>query len=221
MRDEAAMRPYYDEDGCTIYHGDCREVLSELDYDVLLADPPYGIRHPTNYAERGRSNLAACADYAPVFEDDKPFEPRFLLGGYARDVILWGANYYVNKLPAVSGWLVWDKERPEELDQATAELAWTNCVKGVRVFRHLWNGMMRASENEPLVHPTQKPVALMKWVLQLKWVREGTVCDPFMGSGTTLRAAKDLGRRAIGIEIEEQYCEIAAKRLAQKVFEFR
>lgn len=80
--------------------------------------------------------------------------------------------------------------------------------------------MMRASENEPLAHPTQKPVALMKWVLQLKWVGPGTVCDPYMGSGPVLRAAKDLGRRAIGIEIEEKYCEIAAKRLSQKVFQF-
>jgi hypothetical protein len=189
-----------------------------LEYDVLLADPPYGISHPTNYAERGRGNLAACSDYVPVFDDGTPFEPSRFVDN--RDVILWGANYYASRLPDVSGWLVWDKERPAELDQATAELAWTNCVKGVRVFRHLWNGMMRASENEPLSHPTQKPVALMKWVLQLKWVREGTVLDPFMGSGTTLRAAKDLGRKAIGIEIEEKYCEIAANRLRQEVFAF-
>ena len=74
--------------------------------------------------------------------------------------------------------------------------------------------MMRASENEPLSHPTQKPVALMKWILQLRWTpKDGAVLDPFMGSGTTLRAAKDLGRRAIGIEIEETYCEIASQAI--------
>jgi len=213
------MSPYYEHAGITIYHGDCREVLHGLDYDVLHSDPPYGINHPTDYAKRGRSKLAPCSDFIPVFADDSPFDPAFLLD--SRQCILWGANHYANKLPATSGWLVWDKERPEDLDQATCELAWTNCIKGVRRFRHLWHGMMRASENEPLQHPTQKPVALAQWALSLRWVIDGTVCDPYMGSGTTLVAAKNLGRKAIGIEIEEKYCEIAAKRLSQEVFQFQ
>ena len=212
------MKPYYEHAGITIFHGDCREVLPLLEFDVLLTDPPYGIAHPTDYAKRGRGNLARCSDYVPVFADDAPFDPQHLMT--PADTIIWGANYFADKLKAVSGWLVWDKERPHNLDQSTAELAWTNCVKGVRVFEHLWNGMMRASENEPLSHPTQKPVALMKWCLQLRWVKDGVVCDPYMGSGSTLRAAKDLGRRAIGIEIEEKYCEIAAKRLSQEVLQF-
>jgi DNA modification methylase len=111
---------------------------------------------------------------------------------------------------------VWDKERPHDLDQSTAELAWSNFVKGVRVFRYLWHGMIRAGD-ETLEHPTQKPAALWKWIIGLRWTPAGIILDPFMGSGTTLRAAKDLGRRAIGIEIEERYCEIAAKRCAQEV----
>lgn len=212
------MTPYYAEDGITIYHGDCREMAHLLDYDVVLSDPPYGISHPTNYAGRGRSNLAQCSDYAPVHDDDKPFDPAIFID--SRQAILWGANYYADKLPPSSGWLVWNKERPHELDQATCELAWTNCVKGARVFNHLWNGMMRASENGPLVHPTQKPVALMQWTLSLKWIIDGTVFDPYMGAGSVLVAAKNLGRKAIGIEIEEKYCEIAASRLSQRVLEF-
>jgi site-specific DNA-methyltransferase (adenine-specific) len=213
------LKLYYEHAGITIYHGDAREIFPSLDCDVVLADPPYGISHPTDYAKRGRGKLANCSDYAPVFEDDVPFDPSYLLRG--AQVILWGANYFADKLPPASGWLIWDKERPHELDQATAELAWTNCVKGARVFRHMWNGMLRASEPETAVHPTQKPIALMKWCLTLRWIKEGVVCDPYMGSGPTLIAAKDLGRKAIGIEIEEKYCEIAAKRLSQEVMQFR
>ena len=210
------MKPYYNHDGITIYHGDCREVLPVVSFDVVISDPPYGIAHPTNYKERGRGKLAECRDYIPVAGDSAPFEPSWLLGW---PCILWGANHYASKLPDSSGWLVWDKLRPDALDQSRAELAWSNFVKGCRVFPFLWNGMIRASD-EALEHPTQKPIALMRWCIGQPWTPAGTIADPYMGSGTTLRAAKDLGRKAIGIEIEEKYCEIAAKRLSQKVLDF-
>jgi site-specific DNA-methyltransferase (adenine-specific) len=212
-------KPFYEDTraGITIYCGDCRDILPHLPkVDLVLTDPPYGINHPTDYAYRGRAVLAPCRNYAPVFDDDKPFDPRFLLSfGQAR--ILWGGNYFAPLLPTSGGWLVWDKERPDELDQATCELAWTDCVKGVRRFRHMWNGMIRASDDN-LVHPTQKPEALMKWCMSLRWTKDFiSVCDPYMGSGTTLRAAKDLGRKAIGIEISEEYFRIAVKRLEQQI----
>lgn len=211
------MKPYYEDSHCTIYHGDCREVIPGIagEFDLIVSDPPYGIRHPTDYKARRRSKLATCRDYPLVHEDDRPFDPAFLLG-LDLPTCLWGANYYADKLPPSSGWLIWDKERPDDLDQATVEIAWTNYVKGARRFRFLWHGMMRASK-EPLVHPTQKPEPLLKWVLGLRWTPPGTVLDPFMGSGTTLRAAKDMGRRAIGIEREEKYCELAVSRLRQGV----
>jgi site-specific DNA-methyltransferase (adenine-specific) len=210
------VSPYYQDDAVTIYHGDCREILPNLPpVDLVLTDPPYGIAHGTNYAERGRGELARAYDYPPVYGDDEPFDPSPILA-LGKPTVLFGANHYADRLPPTSGWLVWDKKRPPELDQATAELAWTNFVKGVRVFSYLWNGMIRAG-NERLEHPTMKPVALWRWVMGLRWTPEGTVLDPFMGSGTTLRAAKDLGRKAIGIEIEERYCEIAANRMSQMV----
>lgn len=105
------------------------------------------------------------------------------------------------------------------IPQATCELAWSNFVKGCRRFRFLWNGFMRAGD-ESLYHPTQKPVDLMTWCLSLPWTPEGKVLDPYMGSGPVLIAAKLAGRKAIGIEIEERYCEIAANRLAQGVLPF-
>lgn len=211
------MKPYYDHGGITIYHGDCREVLPGLAIDdaLVATDPPYGIDHPTDYHQRGLSRMARCRDYPPVFGDSVPFDPAHLLSaGAAR--IIWGANWFADKLPPSGGWLVWDKERPDDLDQATCELAWSDCVKGVRRLRHLWNGAMRKSKEE-LVHPTQKPVAVMAWSLSLRWTAGyQTIIDPYMGSGSTLVAAKALGKVAIGIEAEERYCEVAARRLSQE-----
>ena len=228
------MTPYYQDAAVTLYHGDCREILPQLrcpnttycleacdgrcEPMVIVTDPQYGINHPTDYHTRGRDALAACSDYPRVHGDDAPFDPLWLLD-LNLPTILWGANHYASRLPDSGGWLVWDKERPDLLDQATCELAWTNFVKGVRRFRWLWNGMMKARP-ETLVHPTQKPLALMTWCLTLPWTPDGIVVDPYMGSGPTIEAAKLLGRRAIGIEIEEKYCYIAAKRLEQETLKF-
>lgn len=197
----------------TLYLGDCLEILPTLPkVDAVITDPPYGIAHPCNFSKRGRGNLAACNDYQDVYDDKKPFDPSpwIALGVPA---CFWGGNYFADKLPISSGWLVWDKERPDDLDQATCELAWTNYVKGVRRFRHLWNGMMKASERGENYHPTQKPVALQAWVLSLRWTPKGTVLDPFMGSGTTGVACMNLGRKFIGIEIEPKYFDIACRRI--------
>ena len=197
----------------TLYLGDCLEILPTLEkVDAVITDPPYGIAHPCNFSGRGRANLAACNDYADVYDDDKPFDPSPWLALQV-PTCFWGGNYFADKLPSSSGWLVWDKERPDELDQATCELAWTNYVKGVRRFRHLWNGMMKASEKGESYHPTQKPVALQAWVLGLRWTPHGTILDPFMGSGTTGVACMNLGRKFIGIEIEEKYFNIACERI--------
>lgn len=209
------MKSYYEDSGIRIFHGDGREILPTLAFDWINTDPPYGISHPTDYRARGRSRLAACNNYPPVHGDTEAFDPAWILA-FGKPTLLWGANHYASRLPDAGGWIVWDKQRPPELDQATAEMAWTNYVKGVRVFRHLWDGFRRASHDD-LVHPTQKPEALHRWVYALRWCPQGIVADPYMGSGSLMRAAKDLGRLAIGIELEERYCELAAKRLSQGV----
>jgi len=214
------MRPYYDHAGIQIFHGDCREVLPTLatdDVDLVLTDPPYGVAERTDRASKGRGLLAPCYDFPPVHGDDEPFDPAHLL--VFRRLVLWGANYYADKLPPSPSWLVWDKrDGIPSNDNADCEMAWSNLGGPARLFRHRWNGMIKASEREKRrVHPTQKPVVLMAWIISAHAPAGGLVLDPYMGSGPTLRAAKNLGRSAIGIEIEERYCEIAAKRLQQSV----
>jgi DNA modification methylase len=206
------MTPYYQDDAVTIYHADCRDVLPTLGaVDLVLTDPPYGI----NYVHGALNGPNASAfNGVAVVGDDTPFDPSFLL--QYRRVILWGANHYADKLPPSGGWLVWDKRCNTVVnDQSDCEMAWTNIRRTTRIYYHVWDGFRRGPEKgEPRVHPTQKALGLMRWCLELA-PDAGLILDPFMGSGTTLRAAKDLGRKAIGIEIEERYCEIAAKRMAQ------
>lgn len=133
--------------------------------------------------------------------------------------IVWGGNYF--GLPASSCWLVWDKDNGSN-DFADCELAWTNLRKAVRKFKYRWNGMLQehgGDKKEVRVHPTQKPVPLMRFCLT-QCLTAQAILDPFMGSGTTLLAAKLEGRKAVGIEISEKYCEVAANRLRQKVLNF-
>lgn len=207
------MKPYYDHPGITIYHGDCREILPQLPkVDLVLTDPPYGIAYDASHSKYKNGIDRGNADW-----DIAPFEPACLLN--LGDAIIWGGNCFSSRLPDSPKWLAWIKTARDDADirQADMELAWTNCIGRPRVFHHLWIGAYKASESGVRAqHPTQKPVELMAWCLNLKPDAQ-TILDPFMGSGTTLRAAKDLGRKAIGIEIEERYCEIAARRLQQEV----
>ena len=224
-----SVEPYYSDEHCTIYHGDSRDILPSLRtpdgswvFDCIVTDPPYGIGVQTNYRDRQRTALAVCNNYAPIHGDDEPFDPTWLLF-MGLPMVLFGANHYADTLPPSPSWLVWDKldglKSGRDLgfnDQADVELVWTNIGGPARITSQRWMGAMKSGREagDRRVHPTQKPVELMTRIVGMT---HGVVADPFMGSGTTLRAAKDLGRKAIGIEIEERYCEIAAKRCAQEV----
>lgn len=208
------MKPYYEHAGITIYHGDCREVLPTLgSVDLVVTDPPYGIGEARG-KNKSRSNIAVAKDYGVSSWDDAPVEDLVILTlrGMSRYQIIFGGNYY--SLPPSSCWLVWDKVNGDN-DFADCELAWTNLQKAVRKIEWRWNGMLREG-NEPRFHPTQKPLVVMKWAIRQAPADCGLILDPFMGSGTTLVAAKNMGRRAIGIEAEEKYCEIAVERLRQE-----
>lgn len=209
------MKPYYQDDWVTIYNCDCREILPTLPkVDLVLTDPPYGIGE-SNEKALSRGNLAKPRDYGHFEWDKKPIDQGLfdLIVSKGAFAAVWGGNYY--KVSPSSCWLIWDKENGDN-DFADAEMCWTNYPSSVRLKKHLWNGMIRKGK-ENRFHPTQKPLEVIEWCISISPKSE-TILDPFMGSGTTLRAAKDLNRKAIGIEIEEKYCEIAAKRMSQEVF---
>jgi site-specific DNA-methyltransferase (adenine-specific)/modification methylase len=198
----------------TLYLGDCMDILPTLDkVDAVITDPPYGINENSKkVASRGK--LAAPKDYGD-FDWDKAPPPDALIElirTKGQHQAFFGGNYF--NLPPTSCWLVWDKLNGEN-DFADCELAWTNWSKAVRRLQWRWNGMIRQG-NEQRYHPTQKPLEVMKWVIEI-CPKSETILDPFMGSGTTGVAAMQLGRKFIGIEREPKYFEIACQRIEQAV----
>jgi len=221
------MTPYYDEDGITIYHADCADILPTVDpsdVDLVLTDPPYGIewKPPTN---GGRMVVAGKYEYDTagstltdsIVNDFTPFDISTLTP-FGR-LIVFGANYFEHP---PGGLVVWDKTGGGKARtfMPGAEVAWTNIVSGCHIYHQMWAGAYR-DHSDPewnyRVHPTQKPSQLMRWIVG-KWTEPGDlILDPYMGSGPVAQACHELGRRYIGIEIVERYCEVAVDRLAQGV----
>lgn len=216
----ALPEPYYEKQGCRIYCGDSRVIMEELPrvFHIVVTDPPYGI-------DQDPQKFDKDSGFKKVKDDDVPFDP-FQVCHMAPQVVLWGANNFFMDLPLTwvlppeygpaGGWLFWDKTMDNDVKVKIShgELAWCNNFRGIRAFRHLWSGAYRASEPGFHVHPTQKPVVLMKWVLEMFTQPGDIVLDPYMGSGPVLQAAYELGRRYVGIEWEEEYCAVAKKRIA-------
>jgi len=214
------IEPYYQDNYCTIYNCDCREILDDIPMaDLVLTDPPYGIGEADG-KNNSRDKLAKAKDYGCKPWDNKTIDFIDKIIYSWKRACIFGGNYY--SVPPSSCWLVWDKENTG--DFADCELIWTNLKQAVRKIKYRWNGMLQepGMPKETRYHPTQKPLQVIKWIISQvdKHGDNNLILDPFMGSGTTLRAAKDLGRKSIGIEIEEEYCEIAVKRLSQEVLFF-
>jgi DNA modification methylase len=198
----------------TLYLGDCMDILPTLPkVDAVITDPPYGINENSKKVA-SRRKLAAPKDYGD-FDWDKAPPPNALIElirTKGQHQAFFGGNYFT--LPPTSCWLVWDKLNGDN-DFADCELCWTNWPKAVRRLQWRWNGMIRQG-NEERYHPTQKPLEVMKWVIEL-CPKADTILDPFMGSGTTGVAAIQLGRKFIGIEREPKYFDIACQRIEQAV----
>lgn len=191
--------------GAELWLGDCRDVLPRLGrVDAVVTDPPYGIAATwKGGSKHGWGKAKDEADQRNGWDSAAPPAALFdLLLASSKQQIIWGGNYFA--LPPSRCWLVWNK--PErDFTLAEAELAWTNRDNVTRVFDY--------ARSEPdRVHPTQKPVALMRWCVEKT---TGSVLDPFMGSGTTGVACVKLGRSFIGIEREQRWFEHACRRIEE------
>lgn len=227
------IRPYWQSDDgrIRVYHartGDAGPAYAHLP-DVLVmladelrgaalihADPPYGMSEETDRRGRGGRKGPGrkgweCREWAPIVGDDRPFDPAPVLA-LRRPSVLWGANHYADKMPASASWLVWDKrDGVMENNNSDAEMAWTNIGASVRVFRHLWAGLVRASEvGEKVLGPTQKPIALCSWVYARAKLRSGDlVFVPYLGSGPDLPAAAAMGLRCVAVDVCREYLDTA------------
>ncbi len=215
------MKPYYQDEWVTIYLGDCREILPSLEkVDLVLTDPPYGINADKlqlfNSGKKGGKKGGHYRKYhATCWDEDIPSAETFaLIFSSSKNQIFFGGQYMTKHLPPNRGWIVWDKV--VRGNWPDGEMAWTSFDKGLKIYRYS-RADAYINDIDIKCHPTQKPIYLFRWILRDYTNHTNIILDPFMGSGTTLRAAKDLNRHCIGIEIEEKYCEIAAKRCSQSV----
>lgn len=239
------MKPYYDRGGITIYHGDALAVLSEFDagsIDNIFTDPPYSSGARQSAQMRGRKSMRrATGPHAKWFGTDNLSAHGFSMlvrmlfvecfrvcpeGGHLFSFIDWRQWPVMAGSLESAGWtlrscLIWDKEHfgmGNGFRQQSEFILHGSVGVADNFLRHDIGTVLRAPRSKADLHPTQKPVDLIELIVSA--VPGESVIDPFMGSGSTLLAAKNLGRKAIGIEIEERYCEMAANRLGQEVFAF-
>lgn len=209
--------PFWADESTAIFNADCNAILPLFDparVNLLCTDPPYGIGFKLGRTKTRKSRFEGRAMYG----DGQAFDPTPLLR-FPR-LVIFGANNFSQRLPPSQNWCVWDKRHGSKTDGKSDfrefELIWSNLRGGGRFFRHLWFGFCRASEGGiPREHPTQKPVALMRWLIERFSGPGDLILDPYMGAGTTLVAARQLGRPAIGIEYESRYCRAAVRRVKE------
>jgi len=202
------------------------KLVDGVTIDMVYTDPPYGISIVTGNKvggggyvggkkNAGKTKFIESSNFAPIAGDDsidvaveaiqtiKTLE--------AKVEIIWGGNYYANYLDNSSCWIVWDKQNTGNF--ADAELAWTNQKTAVRIFQHMWNGMVKASEHgQKRVHPTQKPIALAEWCYEQYGKECETVLDLFAGSGSSLIACETKKKQGFMMELSPAYCDVIVKR---------
>lgn len=195
-----------------LIHGDCLEEMKKIpdgSIDLVLTDPPYGI-----YSDKEATGFSKKRVDWGLGEWDKKVSKEYFeeIFRISKNQVIFGAQYYIDYLKPTKEMWLWDKKTGKNYF-ADGELIWTSYNGTIRIFQHQWCGCFKASERKvKSVHPTQKPVAVMEWCMR-KTKENDTVLDPFMGSGTTGIACKNLNRNFIGIELDKEYFEIANKRI--------
>lgn len=211
-----------------LYNMDCMEGMKQFPdkhFELAIVDPPYGIGVGTMAYTNGvamvGNALAKRNDYRHSNWDIAPEKEYFdELFRVSKNQIIWGGNYFTDKLPVTKSWIVWDKRTNEKYtnDFADCELAW--CSKGVaRVFRFLYNGMLQENmkNKDKRFHPTQKPTALYKWLLK-NYAKEGDkILDTHVGSASSLIACYQMNFEYIGFELDKEYFDKAQKRIADEM----
>lgn len=208
--------PYYEDDLVTLYHGDCREVTDWLDADVLVTDPPYGMAYESNL---NRDKRNAKVGRAIAGDGDLSTRNDCLALWGARPAIVFG-TWRVERPAATKALLVWHKVGAGGLGDLS--MPWLPTHEEIYVLGSGFIGKradavlsyrpLMSGDRERPDHPTPKPLPLMERLID---TTTGAVADPFAGSGSTLVAAKHMGRKAVGVELDERYCEVIASRLAQ------
>jgi DNA modification methylase len=207
------VKPYFTDGAVTIYHGDCREILPQLTYDCIVTDPPYGMAYQSGWKE----SSAVANDETPAVRDEvlalRGDKPALVFGRWS-----------VARPLGARELLIWDKG--DWPGMGDLSLPWGPSTEEIYVLGAGFVGKRRGQilrdpkrpSGDSANHPTEKPIGLMEMLVRA--CPPGVILDPFMGSGSTLVAAKNLGRRAIGIELEEKYCRVAVNRLSQSVLNF-
>ena len=204
------MKPYYCDNAVTLYHGDCLEITEWLAADVLVTDPPYGVSYRSGWENSFR--------HVEIANDNTTHTRDRCITAWGNKAALVFGSWKAPRPDATQMILIWDKGT---VGMGNLALPWFPATEEIYVIGSGWTG----SRTSPVLrhhvrntyHPTEKPVALLHSLLSKT---SGTVADPFAGSGSTLIAARNLGRKAIGVELEERYCEIIAKRLDQMCLDF-
>ena len=221
---------------------DVEKLMDGMKADLLLTDPPYGInvvssdggsiggsKPPTfsrigydaapgfvsHFKDKkvGYNNKVVAPSYKPIIGDDKPFDPSHLLN-LSEKMVIFGGNYFADKLPSSPGWIVWDKNGGKEWHDtfADAELIWTNREKHVTINRTMWKGMVKEGESGTRVHPTQKPLKLLSDLIKEFTEQGESILDCYGGSGSTLIACEQTQRKCRMMEIDPYYCSVILER---------
>ena len=195
---------------------DVERLMGGAAVGLVYTDPPYGMSVVASGMVGADFGVAKKGNYSPVIGDDSTDTAICsyqVLQSLSDRLILWGGNYYADALPPSSCWLIWDKRSDSGIENtfADAELAWTSMTGATRVYRQLWNGMIREGEHEKRVHPTQKPINLALWAIT-KYANDGVIVDAFLGSGTTLIACEQISRDCYGLELDPHYCDVIIQR---------